>query len=1033
MLGLAFSPNGNVQEIEEIYGYTHSPSSPSKKKRVKSPDAEELKKKNKEIEQLSQDLQLSTKQIDSLKKKHDEELKKTESMYKKKASEIEIENTKRIREVEANVESIRTELENEQLSAQQMKLSNESLQKERMETISYSRQLEQEKKQLEKERLDLRKRIDDLKFENSNVNNSIEEEKSKRKKADESYEENIKSLQLQIAEQTTAIETQNAEYNKAMAEISTLRNTKTDLQEKLIKLQAEVKTLLREREKLLDDTKTAESKQVSLLQIELEAQKKLVQSANQKQDDAQEAMQSLMRVCEELKSDLKQEQISHKQELNELSQSHRDQMRELQAKADKQLHDVQHKHDEDIQKLKFKFSELEKERERLHEEELRTHASHDEKNTQRIRELESRIAQENQSKLTLQKELTELVCSVKVKTSEIEDLQSRIKGLEAVLVEKNQDFEQKLLTQRERSKSFKERMTSSQQLLLTEFESRNAELKSKLDALEKESEQKQSKLEQDLKDTEQSLYELKHQHEQELLDSRKREEELSRTVREKDHEIVLSREQQAALSKRLELEQQAKLSDQQEYEESLQKFREQSEAKIREYESSIEHHRTRYDTLMGEYEKYRKEHETRTSLGMQSAEKEKQAREHLIQQYQQLYEEKKKENQELTSARASERDSLTSKIQELERSLESGKKEANEREIVLSSLKKEIDELRTDRRAAEDAKQKLEKCLEEMNISAATRDKELKELHQNIDKLNKQNADLSEQLAKTVDEIRVHKLECTHQISEQHLQIVEKTQSVEELEKEVTFLRSLLEERKKLSEEERIEKEAALAKLEEHIRGERERIDAEVQRALQEEEQRRIDLSSPVSSPRSPTEDTEVVVLGIEKELGPNLSQEAKEDIKQMKEKLSELRKSAKKISTNQIQEMQNYKSPPEVTFKSVRAVGLILDFPSTTLRTWEGCRRVLKENFKKHVTAYDPTTIQEPKKFREAKKELEGLDYEICCLKGSKPTGIMYNFVTLTIQLQHKATQLRNMSKQQQQQLQDTYQEGAATMLRST
>ncbi|KAL0484639.1 hypothetical protein AKO1_003462, partial [Acrasis kona] len=150
--------------------------------------------------------------------------------------------------------------------------------------------------------------------------------------------------------------------------------------------------------------------------------------------------------------------------------------------------------------------------------------------------------------------------------------------------------------------------------------------------------------------------------------------------------------------------------------------------------------------------------------------------------------------------------------------------------------------------------------------------------------------------------------------------------------------------------------------------------------------------------------------LGIERDLGVNISEEIKRVIQDIKDTLDKFRGQVKDLTNKQIGEVTNYNSPPDAVFRTVRCVGLILDYQEHLLRNWEGCRRVLRNDLKVLVSKYDPTTVQDSEKFIFIKESLDGLDYNLCCQKGSTPTGVLFNFCVTTVQLREQSCQLRKL-----------------------
>jgi hypothetical protein len=155
----------------------------------------------------------------------------------------------------------------------------------------------------------------------------------------------------------------------------------------------------------------------------------------------------------------------------------------------------------------------------------------------------------------------------------------------------------------------------------------------------------------------------------------------------------------------------------------------------------------------------------------------------------------------------------------------------------------------------------------------------------------------------------------------------------------------------------------------------------------------------------SPAE--EDIFLAIEKDLG-EISQDMKETLRSMKESVFNFRKQVAQLTNTQLYELISYKIPPEAVLCVVRAAGIILDYPVNVLQTWDGCRKLLKDQFLRKLANYDPTSVQDAKKFKKVNKELQDLTYELCNQKGSRIAGLVYLFCATSLQVNESATKLR-------------------------
>jgi hypothetical protein len=155
----------------------------------------------------------------------------------------------------------------------------------------------------------------------------------------------------------------------------------------------------------------------------------------------------------------------------------------------------------------------------------------------------------------------------------------------------------------------------------------------------------------------------------------------------------------------------------------------------------------------------------------------------------------------------------------------------------------------------------------------------------------------------------------------------------------------------------------------------------------------------------SPAE--EDISLAIEKDLG-KVSQDMKETLRSMKEAVFNFRKQVAQLTNTQLHELISYKIPPEAVLRVVRAAGIILDYPVNVLQTWDGCRKLLKDQFLRKLANYDPTSVQDAKKFKKVNKELQDLTYELCNQKGSRIAGLVYLFCATSLQVNESATELR-------------------------
>jgi Ca2+-binding EF-hand superfamily protein/GAF domain-containing protein len=118
------------------------------------------------------------------------------------------------------------------------------------------------------------------------------------------------------------------------------------------------------------------------------------------------------------------------------------------------------------------------------------------------------------------------------------------------------------------------------------------------------------------------------------------------------------------------------------------------------------------------------------------------------------------------------------------------------------------------------------------------------------------------------------------------------------------------------------------------------------------------------------------------------------------------------KLDQKSIAELVGYKTPPAAVHKIIKGVLYILGHKKNEIKEWEGCRKLLKDNFLKRVISYDPTAIQKKIKFVNCKKAITGLDYETVEKKSSIPAAFLFKFTIVTLQLRENAVNLRKLAK---------------------
>jgi hypothetical protein len=84
---------------------------------------------------------------------------------------------------------------------------------------------------------------------------------------------------------------------------------------------------------------------------------------------------------------------------------------------------------------------------------------------------------------------------------------------------------------------------------------------------------------------------------------------------------------------------------------------------------------------------------------------------------------------------------------------------------------------------------------------------------------------------------------------------------------------------------------------------------------------------------------------------------------------------------------------------------------PAKDLKTWQQCKKVIKDKVLKKMVAFDPTSSNEPAaKFKAVREELQNLDYETC-LKSGLAAASFFNFCRSTLELREKSVKVRKMA----------------------
>jgi Ca2+-binding EF-hand superfamily protein len=118
------------------------------------------------------------------------------------------------------------------------------------------------------------------------------------------------------------------------------------------------------------------------------------------------------------------------------------------------------------------------------------------------------------------------------------------------------------------------------------------------------------------------------------------------------------------------------------------------------------------------------------------------------------------------------------------------------------------------------------------------------------------------------------------------------------------------------------------------------------------------------------------------------------------------------KLDQKALAELIGYKTPPAAVHKIIKGVLYILGHKKNEIKDWEGCRKILKDNFLQRVTTYDSTAVQKKSKFSNCKKAIAGLDYDTVEKKSSIPAAFLFKFTIVTLQLRENAVNMRKAAK---------------------
>jgi hypothetical protein len=1010
--GLEFDSTGSVQAVEEIYEYKENETSPRKKRKDESFDLE-VKKQKEELARLLKECEKAQSDYDTLTSKSEEETIAAERDKRKRLEELEIEDRKRRKDSE-KIKKDRAKLEEEKrLLEQQQKIVHDQQ--------SNSKQIEHEKATFENKLRIMQAKLDDLESENRNLTKTHEERLAEERK-------NAQQVSSQLQSQ---IEQFKSTSDHMDTEIKRLLAAKSESDEKAKKSQEELNLI----KNLFDQSKSESQK----------TKEELAKSMTLREEEKSKAENMKIEFEKKLKAERETFETTLK---NRDSLSHQQLVTEFETRYS----DLKQRHSQDFENQRASYENLLHVRDQTIQEVKDQHERARTENREQQEQLQEKI-QNLEELLSRSQEQQQLMNERQ--QQEIAEKQAKQKELEQSLDEHKQQYS----AQVKDHEQILERINAQHANAIQDYEKNRIDLEEKIASTRQH-------FEKELASRDQLVQQYQKLHEDDKnqieAESKEQQDELQEKIQNLERLLSRSQEQQQLTNERHEQDVLDKVARQKELEESLESYKQQHVANIKDHERILENVHAHYAKIIQEHDKNRTDLEERTVNARQNFEKELTSRDQLVQQYQKLHEDDKNRIEAaeqkcklLLDEQAEYQEQHSSKLKELERSLETQRKafekrleQADERyeliihekdELVqngiqqdkaIAALERRLNESITERERLESSRVDIVNVVQQAQQSLSDKEQAHHELYLKIEsltaKLEQQislNSQLKTDLSQHIDELRSQKNDALSSISnlqeqnqKQHIDLDEKDKIIQALRSEKEAKEE--EEQRKLEEEQEEERK----RLEEEQKEEEERILRELEDQKRREE---------TTSPRSPTDDDETIVLEIEKELGQNLSEEVKKDIREMKEKLATLRRSAKKITTKQIGEMSNYKSPPDAVFRAARSVGLILDYTASSLRNWEGCRKVLKDNFKKQITAYDPTTVQDATKFRLARKELEGLDYNICCQKGSIPAGVMYNFVSITLQLRERAMHLRGMNKQQHQQILDEYANEVTAMLK--
>mmetsp|Transcript_7436 Transcript_7436/g.10994 ORF Transcript_7436/g.10994 Transcript_7436/m.10994 type:complete len:986 (-) Transcript_7436:1288-4245(-) len=133
-----------------------------------------------------------------------------------------------------------------------------------------------------------------------------------------------------------------------------------------------------------------------------------------------------------------------------------------------------------------------------------------------------------------------------------------------------------------------------------------------------------------------------------------------------------------------------------------------------------------------------------------------------------------------------------------------------------------------------------------------------------------------------------------------------------------------------------------------------------------------------------------------------------KNKTKFLKRMLLRCRKNVKLLDVASISELAQYKTPPKVIHRVLKAVFYLIGYQRAEIKEWKQCRQIIKkrETLRK-IYSFDPTAKSKKFKWKQARMLVKSLTYDRMA-KASRPALLMYSFTQIAFGLHDQAVVLR-------------------------